>query len=269
MDGRIIAQEIRNHLKSDILTLKSRNIIPKIAIITLGDESSWKSYVSQKIKVADELGIKAVLLNLADTSEEMLLKTISEIDRDPLYHGIIVQRPMPSTISKEKVISAISAEKDIDGFRPHSPFEVPVWLAVLRLIKESGIMNQESWKDKNFVVIGKGETAGGPIANGLSKLGVNSHVIDSKTENREELLKNADVIVSCVGRREVIKPEDLKEGVYLIGVGTHSEDGKLRGDYVDSAIESIAKFYTPTPGGVGPINLSYLFSNLIQAAAEI
>ncbi len=264
IDGKIIAEQIRKDLNRRIGDLISHGITPKLAIITLGDESSWESYVSQKLKVAEELGIKAILINLADSDEETLLKTIQEIDTDPLYHGIIVQRPMPSLISREKVVEAISKSKDIDGFRSDSPFEVPVWLAVKRLLEEAKVINNT--KELEFVVIGKGETAGKPIVNGLIRLGINPTVIDTQTQNPAQIIKQADVIISAVGKSGVIAPENLKSGVVLIGVGTHGEDGKIRGDYRARDIESIAGFYTTTPGGVGPVNLSYLFDNLVRAA---
>ena len=267
IDGREIAEGVRSDLKSRIQDLKTKNITPKIAIITLGDESSWATYVRQKIKVASELGIIAELVNLRDADESELLRTVSQIDNDKTYHGIIVQRPMPSSFSREKVINAISTEKDIDGFRPDSEFEVPVWLAVKKII-ESRIMNHESWSKLGFVVLGKGETAGSPAISGLKKLGIEPQVIDSKTENPDEILKRADVIISCVGRSGIIKPSNIKPGAILIGVGIRGEDGKVRGDYLEEDIENVASAYTPTPGGVGPVNLSYLFANLIDAAEQ-
>ncbi len=268
IDGKKIAEGIKKDLNKQIGNLISKGITPKIAIITLGDESSWENYVRQKLRVAGELGIKAVLLNLEDADENLLLQTIHEIDSDPKYHGIIVQRPMPSSISREKVIDAISPEKDIDGFRPDSLFEVPVWMAVKEIL-ESRILNHELWKDLHFVVLGKGETAGGPIAHGLAKMRIEPQIIDSQTENRDEILKSADVIISCVGKSGVINSENIKPGSVIIGVGTHSEDGKIRGDYVESEVEKSVKAYTPTPGGVGPVNLSFLFTNLVKAAEMI
>lgn len=299
IDGKKIAEGIRKNLHKQIGDLIAKGITPKLAIITLGDESSWENYIRQKIKVADQLGIKTVLLNLKDSNEQELLKVISEVDSDPLYHGIIVQRPMPAAISKDKVINSISPEKDVDGFRPDSKFEVPVWMAV-RCILLSVFGNQlsvnshsvisqsvselenrklEDWNlktengqqitDLAFVVLGKGETAGGPIARGLAKMGVEPTIIDSQTENRDDILKNADVVISCVGKSETVKADQIKFGSILIGVGTHNQNGNINGDYIEDQIESIARFYTPTPGGVGPINLAYLFTNLVKAAEMI
>ncbi len=270
ISGRKIAGEMRAELKTQVAELTKKGIIPKIAIVTLGPESSWETYVRQKLKVADELGIRAVLINLTDANQEKLLRTVSEIDSDPNINGIIVQRPMPSAINRKAVVNAISREKDIDGFRPDSTFEVPVWLAVKRLIVESQLKLdiQKGWREFNFVVIGKGETAGGPIARGLKQMEIEPKVIDSKTKNPNKIFKNADVIISCVGKQNIIKPEQIKKGAILIGVGIRGEDGRARGDYNDMEIEQRAGSFTPTPGGVGPVNLSYLFNNLIKAASR-
>src|SRR3989304_6201073 len=276
IDGKKIAQEIRNNLRSKIQDLKSKNITPKIAIITLGPEVSWETYVRQKIKAAGELGIKAVLINLSaegwtspkggeESDEEKLIRTVHEIDRDPKYNGIITQRPIPSSFNRERVVKSISPEKDIDGFRSDSKFEVPVWLAVKRLLEE--VLEIGNFNKRKFVVLGKGETAGGPIIRGLKKMGIEPQIIDSRTKNPDEILKEADVIISCVGKPNTVTADQIKKGAILIGVGTHGEDVGLRGDYRIEDIEKIAGAYTPTPGGVGPINLSYLFSNLIEAAA--
>ncbi|OGH19215.1 MAG: hypothetical protein A2868_01820 [Candidatus Levybacteria bacterium RIFCSPHIGHO2_01_FULL_40_15b] len=268
IDGRKIAEEIRNDLKSKIQDLKSKNIVPKIAIITLGPEASWETYVRQKIKVAGELGIKAVLINLEEADEKKLLQTVREIDKDPNYHGIIVQRPISSHFDKERVVNSISPEKDVDGFRPDSKFEVPVFLAVKRLIAEALLeLNiRKGWKELGIIVLGKGETAGGPVIRGLRTMGLEPNIIDSQTKNSNEILKGADVVISCVGKQNIVRPEQIKKGVILIGVGIRGEDGTVKGDYNEQEIEKVAASYTPTPGGVGPVNLSYLFKNLIEAA---
>lgn len=265
IDGRKIAEEIRKDLRLKIEDLRDKGITPKIAIITLGPETSWETYVRQKIRVARELGIKAVLINLEDANEEKLIRTVREIDSDLSYHGLIVQRPIPSNFNRERVVNSISPEKDVDGFRSDSKFEVPVFLAVKKII-ESVVSGQLSVVKLRFVVIGKGETAGGPIIRGLRKLGVEPQIIDTRKQNSETILKNADVVISCVGKSGVVRAENIKKGSILIGVGTHGEDEGLRGDYKVEDIEKIAAAYTPTPGGVGPINLAYLFSNLIHAA---
>lgn len=269
ISGKEIAEEIKSELKVRIEKLKERGIVPKIAIITLGDESSWAAYVRQKIKVAGELEIKAVLIPLSNANEQTLLRKIEKINKDPTFHGMIVQRPMPKSFNKQTITNAIAPEKDIDGFSPNSKFGVPVWLAVKDLIerslKETG--SNKKIGELRFAVLGKGETAGMPTINGLRKLGAEPQVIDTKTQNREEILKNADVVISCAGKKNALNAQEIKPGAIVIGIGTHDENGKIRGDYNEEEIEKVTGAYTPTPGGVGPVNLSYLFSNLIEATA--
>jgi methylenetetrahydrofolate dehydrogenase (NADP+)/methenyltetrahydrofolate cyclohydrolase len=188
------------------------------------------------------------------------------LDKDPTIHGIIVQRPIPASFNRTKVVNAISPRKDVDGFRPDSKFEVPVWLAVKRLIAQAllDLDIHKGWRDFRFVVLGKGETAGGPVIAGLKSLGLNPLIVDSKTINASKIIKTGDIIISCVGKSGILNSASIKKGAILIGVGTHGEDGKLRGDYDVSTIKKIAGAYTPTPGGVGPVNLSYLFKNLVD-----
>lgn len=283
IDGKALAAEIINDLEREIKRLKQTGTTPRIAIVTLGPEASWEAYVKQKIKLAETLDIQTQLINLEDANQEELLKLIHELNNDPKVHGIIVQRPFPEHIDNEIIVNAVSPEKDIDGFRNDSKFEVPVWLAVRRILEEvdsqtnrgstpavlQGVEPPLSWlQNKTIAVVGKGITAGTPTISGLKKLGSNPIVVSRSTENPSEELQKADIIISAVGKT-VIKPEDLKRGVVLIGIGLHrGEDGKLHGDFRENEIEDIASFYTPSPGGVGPINLAFLFSNLIKAAKK-
>jgi methylenetetrahydrofolate dehydrogenase (NADP+) / methenyltetrahydrofolate cyclohydrolase len=272
IDGKVVAAEIIQNLESQVSELKKKNITPKIAIVTLGSGAAWQTYVNQKIKLAKNLGIDAELINLSDPTEATLLETLNRLNADNSVHGVIIQRPFPANIHNDVMINAVAAEKDIDGFRADSPYEVPAWLVVWHIIqfvhKETSPQTDLfDWlKLRKIVIIGKGATAGKPTADSLKRFGLNPIVIDSSTKNVSSILKSADIIVGAVGKK-VIQPENLKKGVVLIGIGLHrGEDGKLHGDYDDEEIDQIASFYTPSPGGVGPINLAYLFQNLIKAS---
>lgn len=269
IDGSHIAKEITDELKVKVQQLNSENIFPKLAIVTLGQEDAWSTYVRQKIKLGDRLGVTTELINLTRTTDYELINLVELLDRNPAIHGIIVQCPMPEDIDNARIINAISPKKDIDGFRSDSAYEVPVFLAVKRVLEEAKKVDFSEWlKTQNIVVIGKGQTAGAPIAEGLKKLGADVKVVGSKTESREFVIKSADVIVSAVGKR-ILATKDLKSGVVLVGVGLfRDENGKLQGDYDEAEIKNVASFYTPTPGGIGPINLAYLFQNLISAAQK-
>lgn len=263
IDGRKIAQKILEELKEKVKKLREKNKIPNLAIILIGNDPASKTYVKQKILTAEKIGIKTSLFQYPSSiSTKDLLKYLNDLNHLSTVHGIIVQRPVPQTINIEKLDQAIDSKKDVDGFHPDSKFEPPIFMAALTLLNQINITP----KGKNIVILGKGETGGKPIINIFKKMGINPIVIDSKTENPENITKNADIIISAVGKPQVIKPEMIKREVILISVGLHKEsDGKLHGDYEEKEIRNIASFYTPTPGGVGPVNVAMLLKNLLTA----
>lgn len=274
LSGRVLSEQILQGVREKVAKLAQKGIIPELAIITVGGEETWLSYVSQKLKTAERLGIKTVLTNLSSNKEDELLHAIQKLNNNTNVHGIIVQRPIPQTYSREKIVNSIENVKDIDGFRSDSLYIVPVLLAIQHFIREAyGVITASDLKkvliNKAVCVVGKGETAGGPVTKWLSTLGVAYTTIDSKTKNPCQELKKADLIICAVGKSGVVKSTCLKQGVVLIGVGTHKENGKLTGDYYVEDIKKVARIWTPTPGGVGPLNLAYLFQNLVKAAEKI
>jgi methylenetetrahydrofolate dehydrogenase (NADP+)/methenyltetrahydrofolate cyclohydrolase len=277
IDGRTIAADILNELRGKALELKKEGIIPTMAVILIGDIQSSNAYVRQKELKAKEIGAEIKIFRFDETvTNEELENLIKQLDADSSIHGIILQRPTPTNIQAEKLEELISPVKEIDGFGKDSLYIVPVAAAADEILGKvfAYLKLGEDFKNwliaKNIVVIGKGETAGQPIINWLEKSGIEPNIIDSKTENKNEILKTADIIISAVGKRGVIKNEWLKKGVILIGVGLSAdENGKTGGDYNDSEVEKIAAFYTPTPGGVGPVNVALLMRNLVEAATKL
>lgn len=268
IDGRKIASEILENLKTRVEKLKTKNIFPHLYIILLSDEASSESYVKQKILRANDIGVKITLdKESPQISTEKLLEKINSLNKNNLVHGIIVQRPMPKTLDEEKIANAITPQKDVDGFNPNSKFGVPVSLAVLELLKTIHPKNFNDWlKSQKITVIGKGITAGKPIIKKLQELGIEPLIIDSKTSNKKEILKNSDIIISAVGKADVFTSFEIKNNAVLIGVGLHKEtDGKFHGDFNQEEIQNTASFYSPTPGGVGPINVAFLMKNLVEA----
>lgn len=273
IDGKKIQQELLVDLKKEIQDLKKSGKNIGIAIVTLGDEEAWKAYVGQKLKLAKELQIEAKLVNLRPKTTEEVIQTIKRLNSDKTISGLIVQRPFPSHIDTERIIQSISKDKDIDGFQENSLYEVPVWLAVARLIKEAfGLIDEAKFNfwlsNQSIVVVGKGETAGKPAIEGLKKLGIEGNVIDSKTKNPDAIFERADIIIAATGKQDLIPLKKLKKGSILIGIGLHRTDGHLEGDFDENEAEKLGLIYTPSPGGVGPLNLYYLFKNLVDAAKK-
>ena len=296
IDGKAIADSIFADLKSRVGDLETKNITPKLAVILVGEDPASEAYVMQKQLKADNINAEVEVLQYAvETTTETLLDKIRLLNSDNTTHGIIVQRPLPPHIDPDVLEEIIMESKDVDGFKPGSPFYVPVVLAVLRLLNEIYVSLRENevseaissneiaasptasrnddiitWlKTKKIVLIGKGSTAGKPLMDYFNEMGVPFQVIDSKTEHPQEITKQADIIISSVGKGSIITQENIKPGVSLIGIGIHrGEDNKLHGDYDEDQVKDIAGYYTPTPGGVGPINVAMLLDNLITAAEQ-
>lgn len=269
--GKEIANKIFTDLKRRVKKLKKKNVIPRLAVILVGADPSSVLYVNQKEIKGKRIGTKITVKNTqANITQSKLLSTIKQLNNNNNIHGIIVQRPLPKNIDSKLIRLAIDPKKDVDGFHPHSKFQPPIALAVLRILKEVSSLARSHLAKLKIVVIGKGQTGGKPIIEMLRKMRIEPQMIDSKTKNPSSITKKAGIIISAVGKPNVVKPEMLKKGLILIGIGLHREnDGKLHGDYDEEKIKNIASFYTPTPGGVGPLNVAMLLENLVTAAENL
>lgn len=278
INGRQIADKILVGLRKRVKKLKEKGTTPHLGIILIGNDPASIAYVKQKVITAEKIGIKTSLFQYSDSiSTKDLLSHLFDLNHLKTVHGIIVQRPLPSHIDTDVISKAIDPKKDIDAFHPKSNFEPPIFMAVLEILNSiflRSILIQGcsfiNWlKSKKVVVIGKGETGGKPIINMFRKMNIQPEIIDSKTENPKQFIKNADIIISAVGKPNVVKPETIKKNSILISIGlSKGKGGKLHGDYEEKEIKNIASFYTPTPGGVGPVNVAKLLENLIVAAED-
>jgi methylenetetrahydrofolate dehydrogenase (NADP+)/methenyltetrahydrofolate cyclohydrolase len=293
-NGTELATKLYADLQKRVDKLKKKNVTPHLVVFLVGENPASVAYVTLKQRKGEEIGAKVTLLRY-DTSvtTQELAQKVQLLNDDPYVHAILIQRPLPDHIDVEQLELLTSAEKDVDGFHPDSPYVLPLPLAVGKILEDiyaqrhpelvSGSQKGNpkmlkqvqhdrfiSWlQSKNVVVIGKGPTGGGPVLEYLISLKVIPHIIDSKTIDPVALKKAADIIISCVGRLHIIKPEQLKKGVILVSVGIfRNAENKLSGDYDPAAIEDIASYYTPTPGGVGPVNVAMLIDNVLTATEK-
>lgn len=279
IDGKQIAQEILERLRSEVAALSTKGILPKLAVILVGDNPASRSYIRQKIKTAHAINASVDLIEFPETVASHVLATkLSALNANGAIHGIIIQRPLPRSARVEPdTLLSVSKRKDVDGYIAGSPYMVPTAKAVLTILTyaHATISNPHNvgenflpWlRHKRVVVVGRGQTAGKPVALMLAKYKCATSIVHSQSVDPELLLKKADIIISCVGKERVITRDTIQKGVILISVGLwRDSEGKLRGDYDDEEIHNIASHYTPTPGGVGPLNVASLMENLVEAA---
>ncbi|HUD44540.1 MAG TPA: bifunctional 5,10-methylenetetrahydrofolate dehydrogenase/5,10-methenyltetrahydrofolate cyclohydrolase [Patescibacteria group bacterium] len=284
INGREIAEEMYADLIKRVGELKKNNITPHLAVILAGNDKNSLSYIRQKKLAAEKIGAKLSIIQLAkNTSTQDLLQIIHQLNFNDSVHAIVVQKPLPNQIDVAQIDKAVNSNKDVDAFNPQSKFVLALPLAVIKILqichsqnnltmKQFNNLSSDflSWlKTKSIVILGKGQTAGQPTIDYLQKLGLQPIVIDQHTPNPQALTKSADIIISAVGKENTIRKNNIKPGVILIGVGMDTnEENKLRGDYNVDEIKDIASFYTPTPGGVGPVNVASLMENVITAAEQ-
>lgn len=298
LDGKKLSAIVYEDLERRVRKLKLKGIIPHLAVVLVGNDPASEAYVHQKKKNGEQIGcLVSVHVYPESVSQRELIIRIKELNRKKDVHGIIVQRPLPNHLDELEVDEATDPEKDVDGFLEESPFKEPIALAVDKLLKEalkeiaakpqhidqiSLNLGQyasidhyiqaeyKAWiQQKKVVVLGKGKTGGTPIINYLTSLNVKPEIIDSKTLHPESITKDADIIISTVGKPHMIKKDMIKKGVILIAIGMHrGNDGTLQGDYDEEEIADVAECYTPVPGGVGPVNVAMLLTNLVIAAEK-
>ena len=269
VSGRVVADTILQNLQSQIL---KKILKPKLAIIMTGEDPASRLYVNMKIKAAQRIGVEIAFFEFLESQLSLCEDTLYKLDDDKSVHGIIIQYPIYKGWDFEKLSNLVSLEKDVDGFLPESPFKGATALGVWEMLKAfaniDGFTVEEFLRSKSVVLLGKGRTAGGPIRQVLEANGVKYSLIDSKTENSEHLIKNADVIISATGRKNIITGDKIKEGSFVIGVGVGKEEGKIFGDIEEESVSEKAKLYCPTIGGIGPLTIACLLRNVVESAGR-
>jgi len=273
IDGNALSRQLRTQVSERVATLKSRGLTPGLAVILVGDNPASQVYVRNKVKACEDTGMHSLLERYdASLSEADLLARVDALNNDPEIHGILVQLPLPGHIDAHKVIEAISPAKDVDGFHVASAGALLVGQPGFWPCTPYGCMKMlESinydLRGKHAVVIGRSNIVGKPMALMLLQQNATVTVCHSATANLKAQTLQADVIVAAVGKRNVLTADMVKPGAVVIDVGMNrNDDGKLCGDVDFDGVKEVAGWITPVPGGVGPMTITMLLVNTIEAA---
>ena len=273
LSGKEVSARIKQELKIEADALKSKGIMPGLAVIIVGDDPASRVYVNNKKKACEYCGIYSEEYALpAETTEGELLELVQTLNNKSDIHGILVQLPLPKHINEETIINAIRPEKDVDAFHPTNVGKIMIGnfdflpctpAGVMELLDDAGI----DLCGKHCVVIGRSNIVGKPQAMLLLHKNATVTICHSKTANLKEVARTADVLVVAVGRAKMVDEEYIKDGAVVIDVGMdRDENGKLCGDVdFDSACKK-ASYITPVPGGVGPMTIATLMKNAVTAA---
>lgn len=276
INGKEIAAEVRRELKAEIAALREKTgITPGLTVVLVGENPASQVYVRNKVKACEEVGIKSVQHTLPATiTQAELLKLIDGLNKAKDVHGILIQLPLPKQINEEKVLEAISPDKDVDCFHPYNVGRLMIGnpvlqpctpFGVMRLLDSTGV----DLSGKEAVVVGRSNIVGKPMAMMLLKRSATVTICHSRTKHLAEKVKGADIVIAAIGKAQFIKGDWIKPGAIVIDVGMNrSLEGKLVGDVDFEAASERASFITPVPGGVGPMTIAMLLRNTVEAAKQ-
>jgi len=275
IDGKVIAQSVRERVKKAVEELKSQNINPCLATILIGDNSASVTYVRNKHKACEEVGIITKDHKLdSNITQTQLNEIIENLNKDNSVHGILIQLPLPEQLDEFTTTSRISPLKDVDGLTPHNVGLLSMKKAALIACTPSGIMEMFDYhgidlEGKNVVLINRSNLVGKPLYHLLLEKNATILTCHSKTKNLTEFCQTADIIITAVGDRNkfTLAPEMIKEGAIIIDVAISRFQEELVGDSNYEEIIQKASFATPVPGGVGPMTVAMLLKNTITAAS--
>lgn len=276
IDGKALAAKLQGKLAEKTARLKEETgVVPGLVVIVVGDNPASQVYVRNKERSAIAAGFRSKVVRLPEAIQENeLLELIEQYNQDPLWHGILVQLPLPKHIDDEAVLLAIDPAKDVDGFHPlnmgrlwaGNPVMVPSTPAgIMEMFKAYGI----ELEGKRAVVIGRSNIVGKPMAQLLLAKNATVTLTHSRTHHLAKIAKTADILVVAIGRAKFVTADFVKEGAVVIDVGMNrDEDGKLCGDVDFDAVAPIASHLTPVPGGVGPMTVTMLMEQTYEAAVR-
>lgn len=276
IDGKALAAKLQGELAEKTARLtEETGVVPGLVVILVGENPASQVYVRNKERSAIAAGFRSKVVRLPETIQENeLLELIEQYNQDPLWHGILVQLPLPKHIDDEAVLLAIDPAKDVDGFHPlnmgrlwaGNPIMVPSTPAgIMEMFKEYGI----ELEGKRAVVIGRSNIVGKPMAQLLLAKNATVTLTHSRTHHLAKIAKTADILVVAIGRAKFVTADFVKEGAVVIDVGMNrDEDGKLCGDIDFDAVAPVASHLTPVPGGVGPMTVTMLMEQTYEAAVR-
>lgn len=273
IDGNALSRQLRADVAARVKTLAGRGITPGLAVILVGDNPASQVYVRNKVKACEDTGMHSLLETWPATlSEQDLLARVDALNNDPTVHGILVQLPLPAHIDAQRVIEAISPAKDVDGFHVASAGALMTGLPGFWPCTPHGCMKMlehigYDLRGKHAVVIGRSNIVGKPMALMLLQANATVTVCHSATQDLALHTRQADVVVAAVGKRNVLTADMVKPGAVVIDVGMNRNDaGKLCGDVDFDGVKDVAGWITPVPGGVGPMTITMLLVNTLDAA---
>ena len=276
IDGKSLAKKIREGLKDDVAKLKKKGIIPKLAVIMVGDDKASKVYVKNKSKACEDVGIEyeEILLDESTTMDK-LLKIIDKLNERSDINGILLQSPIPKGLDIQKAFNRIKEEKDVDGFNPINAGKLSTGqdcfipctpLGIIKMLEKYNI----EIAGKNAVVIGRSNIVGKPLIQCFLNKNATVTICHSKTDDIKEHTKDADIVVVAIGKPKFLKENMVKKNSVIIDVGINRDDnGKIIGDVDFENVSKKSSYITPVPGGVGPMTIAMLMNNVIKAAENV
>ncbi|WP_163537739.1 bifunctional methylenetetrahydrofolate dehydrogenase/methenyltetrahydrofolate cyclohydrolase FolD [Gracilibacillus sp. YIM 98692] len=273
--GSELAQSMRDQMKDEVSKLREKGVVPGLTVILIGEDPASKSYVLGKQKASNYVGVDSDLISLPEsTPEKELLDLIDQLNQKESVHGILVQLPLPDHIDEQKVIEAISAEKDVDGFHPinigrmmtgKDTFFPCTPYGIIQMMKSKEI----SLEGKHAVIIGRSNIVGKPVGQLLLNENATVTYCHSRTKDMEKFIQEADILIVAVGKTHFVNGDHIKEGAVVIDVGVNRvEDGSLTGDVDFESAKQKASYITPVPKGVGPMTITMLLHNTIKSAKK-
>ena len=276
IDGNLLSQQIRQDVKQRAAVLTSLGKQPGVAVILVGENPASQVYVRNKVKACEDCGIYSILeKHPADLSEAALLEQISALNGNPKINGILVQLPLPAHINAHKVLEAIALKKDVDGFHVNNVGLLMTGQPLFRPCTPYGVMKMLEAiaypvRGAHAVIVGASNIVGKPQAMLLLQAGATVTICNSKTRDLGAHTRMADILVVATGKRNLVTADMIKPGAVVIDVGMNRDDaGKLCGDVDFAGAKEVAGYITPVPGGVGPMTITMLLVNTIEAAERI